>query len=71
LNILSIPPNRLIHRHISPLGANIFTTPEARDNLFNHAGVTIVKDSSANKVGSERRGEEEEGREGNLSLEIV
>ena len=30
-------------------GANIFTTPEARENLFKH-GVTIVKDSSANKV---------------------
>lgn len=38
----------------SPLiveGANIFTTPEARQNLFKHAGVTIVKDSSANKCG--------------------
>lgn len=37
----------------SPLiveGANIFTTPEARENLFKHAGVVIVKDSSANKV---------------------
>ncbi len=37
----------------SPLiveGANIFTTPDARENLFKHAGVTIVKDSSANKV---------------------
>ena len=31
-------------------GANIFTTPEARDLLFNHADVKIVKDSSANKV---------------------
>ena len=38
----------------SPLiveGANIFTTPEARQNLFEHAGVAIVKDSSANKCG--------------------
>jgi glutamate dehydrogenase len=38
----------------SPLiveGANIFTTPEARLNLFKHAGVSIVKDSSANKCG--------------------
>lgn len=38
----------------SPLiveGANIFTTPEARKNLFEQAGVTIVKDSSANKCG--------------------
>lgn len=38
----------------SPLiveGANIFTTPEARDALFKQAGVTIVKDSSANKCG--------------------
>ncbi|RYG70422.1 hypothetical protein EON64_00215 [archaeon] len=37
----------------SPLiveGANIFTTPEARQNLFKKGGVTIVKDSSANKV---------------------
>jgi glutamate dehydrogenase len=32
-------------------GANIFTTPEAREALFNQAGVTIVKDSSANKCG--------------------
>ena len=45
----------LIHHLISHAGANIFTTPEARENLFNHAGVTIVKDSSANKVGLERR----------------
>lgn len=38
----------------SPLiveGANIFTTPEARDLLFEKAGVAIVKDSSANKCG--------------------
>eukprot|EP00596_Hydrurales_sp_CCMP1899_P000433 CAMPEP_0119043108 /NCGR_PEP_ID=MMETSP1177-20130426/17647_1 /TAXON_ID=2985 /ORGANISM="Ochromonas sp, Strain CCMP1899" /LENGTH=989 /DNA_ID=CAMNT_0007010475 /DNA_START=132 /DNA_END=3098 /DNA_ORIENTATION=- len=38
----------------SPLiveGANIFTTQEARENLFKHAGVAIVKDSSANKCG--------------------
>lgn len=38
----------------SPLiveGANIFTTPEARELLFKEAGVAIVKDSSANKVG--------------------
>jgi len=38
----------------SPLiveGANIFNTPEARENLFKHAGVVIVKDSSANKCG--------------------
>ena len=32
-------------------GANIFNTPEARANLFKHAGVVIVKDSSANKCG--------------------
>lgn len=31
-------------------GANIFTTPEARLKLYHH-GVTIVKDSSANKCG--------------------
>eukprot|EP00605_Chrysophyceae_sp_TOSAG23-4_P000106 GSChrysophyteH1.ASY1.ANO1.116.1 assembled CDS len=31
-------------------GANIFITPEARDKLFQN-GVTIVKDSSANKCG--------------------
>jgi glutamate dehydrogenase len=38
----------------SPLiveGANIFNTPEARKNLFEKAGVIIVKDSSANKCG--------------------
>jgi glutamate dehydrogenase len=38
----------------SPLiveGANIFTTPEARQKLFEEAGVAIVKDSSANKCG--------------------
>merc|ERR1719422_2384245 len=38
----------------SPLiveGANIFTTPEARQLLFEKAGVRIVKDSSANKCG--------------------
>lgn len=38
----------------SPLiveGANIFTTQEARDMLFKHGNVTIVKDSSANKCG--------------------
>lgn len=38
----------------SPLiveGANIFTTPEAREMLFKEGGVTIVKDSSANKCG--------------------
>lgn len=38
----------------SPLmveGANIFTTPEARQLLHENAGVTIVKDSSANKCG--------------------
>jgi len=38
----------------SPLiveGANIFTTPEAREQLFLQGGVTIVKDSSANKCG--------------------
>lgn len=37
----------------SPLiveGANIFNTPEARENLYKHGGVVIVKDSSANKV---------------------
>lgn len=40
---------------LSPLiveGANIFTTPEARQQLFDKAGVVIVKDSSANKVRS-------------------
>ena len=51
----------LIHHLISHVGANIFTTPEARENLFNHAGVTIVKDSSANKVGLERRRERVDG----------
>jgi len=38
----------------SPLiveGANIFTTPEARELLFKNANVKIVKDSSANKCG--------------------
>lgn len=38
----------------SPLiveGANIFTTPEARQLLHDRAGVSIVKDSSANKCG--------------------
>jgi glutamate dehydrogenase len=38
----------------SPLiveGANIFITPEARQFLFEKAGVKIVKDSSANKCG--------------------
>merc|ERR1712050_578097 len=38
----------------SPLiveGANIFITPEARQLLFEKAGVLIVKDSSANKCG--------------------
>lgn len=38
----------------SPLiveGANIFNTAEARKNLFEKAGVIIVKDSSANKCG--------------------
>lgn len=32
-------------------GANIFNTKEARENLFKHARVMIVKDSSANKCG--------------------
>lgn len=32
-------------------GANIFTTPEARELLFKEGKVTIVKDSSANKCG--------------------
>jgi len=32
-------------------GANIFTTPEARKLLHEHANVSIVKDSSANKCG--------------------
>lgn len=32
-------------------GANLFITPEARQLLFDHAGVVIVKDSSANKCG--------------------
>lgn len=38
----------------SPLiveGANIFTTQEAREMLFEHGKVAIVKDSSANKCG--------------------
>jgi glutamate dehydrogenase len=38
----------------SPLiveGANLFTTPAARQLLFDEAGVVIVKDSSANKCG--------------------
>jgi glutamate dehydrogenase len=38
----------------SPLmveGANIFTTQEARELLFEHGKVAIVKDSSANKCG--------------------
>merc|ERR1719498_1868562 len=38
----------------SPLvveGANLFTTPAARQLLFDEAGVTFVKDSSANKCG--------------------
>jgi glutamate dehydrogenase len=38
----------------SPLvveGANLFTTPAARQALFDAAGVTFVKDSSANKCG--------------------
>ena len=32
-------------------GANLFFTPEARQQLFEAAGVKIVKDSSANKAG--------------------
>jgi len=32
-------------------GANLFVTQEARDKLFEEAGVIIVKDSSANKCG--------------------
>ena len=32
-------------------GANLFTTPAARQLLFEEAGVQIVKDSSANKCG--------------------
>lgn len=32
-------------------GANLFITPEARQLLFDEAGVVIVKDSSANKCG--------------------
>merc|ERR1711975_61480 len=32
-------------------GANLFTTPAARQLLFDEAGVTFVKDSSANKCG--------------------
>lgn len=38
----------------SPLvveGANLFVTPEARQELFERAGVVFVKDSSANKCG--------------------
>lgn len=31
--------------------ANLFTTPEARERLFEEAGVVFVKDSSANKCG--------------------
>ncbi|KAI9918665.1 hypothetical protein PsorP6_011806 [Peronosclerospora sorghi] len=40
------PSSRLIVE-----GANLFITPEARQLLFDHAGVVIVKDSSANKCG--------------------
>ena len=32
-------------------GANLFVTPDARQLLFEHGGVRIVKDSSANKCG--------------------
>ena len=32
-------------------GANLFITAEARQKLFEEAGVTVVKDSSANKAG--------------------
>ncbi|RLN59394.1 hypothetical protein BBJ29_008502 [Phytophthora kernoviae] len=32
-------------------GANLFITPEARQLMFDNAGVVIVKDSSANKCG--------------------
>ena len=32
-------------------GANLFVTDEARQLLFDEAGVIIVKDSSANKAG--------------------
>jgi len=32
-------------------GANLFFTPEARQKLYDEAGVIIVKDSSANKTG--------------------
>ncbi|CAN0106830.1 unnamed protein product, partial [Ectocarpus sp. 12 AP-2014] len=32
-------------------GANLFTTPEAREALFKEGGVVFVKDSSANKCG--------------------
>jgi glutamate dehydrogenase len=38
----------------SPLvveGANLFITPEARQSMFEEAGILIVKDSSANKAG--------------------
>ena len=41
-------------RPSSPLvveGANLFTTPAARQALFDEAGVVFVKDSSANKCG--------------------
>lgn len=41
-----VPSSKLIVE-----GANIFNTQEARENLFNQAGVVIVKDSSANKCG--------------------
>ena len=32
-------------------GANLFVTHEARQALFDHCGLPIVKDSSANKCG--------------------
>lgn len=40
------PTSRLIVE-----GANIYNTKDAREELFKHAGVMIVKDSSANKCG--------------------
>ena len=42
---------RLLARYHSPsIATSIFSLPQARENLFQHAGVVIVKDSSANKV---------------------
>jgi glutamate dehydrogenase len=45
LDANGVPSSKLIVE-----GANIFTTPEARQGLFDVGKVAIVKDSSANKV---------------------